>query len=129
MGLLTRAVVPRSVRRATHPVRTAKSAVTPRSVKQVRRVLNPIDSTVYSAERALNTKSRKKGRTARTEAESFAPLTPEGDRRTTRLVLGALLAVIAVIVVLGFVIGWAATLSTTVVFTIFGFWVAGQFGR
>jgi hypothetical protein len=60
MGFLSRALIPRGVRRAAHPVRTAKSAVTPRTVKQARRVLNPIDSAVYSAERALNTKPRKR---------------------------------------------------------------------
>lgn len=60
MGFVTRAVVPRSVRRAAHPVRTAKSTITPRPVKQARRVLNPVESTVYSAQRALNTRSRSK---------------------------------------------------------------------
>lgn len=64
MGFLSRLLVPRAVRRAVHPVRTAKNAVTPRSVKQIRRVLNPIDSMTYAAEReiatALRSGSRKK---------------------------------------------------------------------
>jgi hypothetical protein len=61
MGMLSRALVPRGVRRAAHPVRTAKSAVTPRVVKQARNVLNPIDSArYYGVERPLNTKPRKR---------------------------------------------------------------------
>jgi hypothetical protein len=42
MGFLSRLLVPRSVRRATHPVRTAKRAVTPKAVKKVQRSLHPI---------------------------------------------------------------------------------------
>ncbi|MGN6608534.1 MAG: hypothetical protein ACTHMS_16185 [Jatrophihabitans sp.] len=60
MGFLSRMLVPRSVRRAVHPVRTAKSAVTPKSVKQVRRALHPVDNAVYSMQRSLNTKPRKR---------------------------------------------------------------------
>lgn len=56
MGFLTRALVPRGVRRAAHPVRTAKSAVTPNVVKQARRLADP----AYGIERALNTKPRKR---------------------------------------------------------------------
>jgi hypothetical protein len=37
MGFITRALVPRKVRRVMHPVRTAKSAVTPKPVKRVKR--------------------------------------------------------------------------------------------
>lgn len=47
-----------------HPVRTVKNAVTPRPVKQIRRVLNPIDTAVYAMERdvatGLRSGSRKK---------------------------------------------------------------------
>jgi len=60
MGLLTRTFVPRSVRRATHPVRTVKRAATPRVVKQARRSLHPVSNAVYSVERSLNTKPRKR---------------------------------------------------------------------
>lgn len=56
--MFSRALVPRGVRRAAHPVRTIKSAATPRSVKQIRRAMHPIDNAVYAAERSLNTKSR-----------------------------------------------------------------------
>jgi len=43
-----------------HPVRTAKRAVTPRPIKQVRRALHPVDNAVYGMTRALNTKPRHK---------------------------------------------------------------------
>lgn len=56
MGFLSRMFVPRGVRRAMHPVRTAKRAVTPKSVKRARRALHPIDNAVYGFERSLNTK-------------------------------------------------------------------------
>ena len=45
-----------------HPVRTAKSAVTPKSVKRVRRTMHPIDNAVYGIERSLNTKRRQTSR-------------------------------------------------------------------
>ena len=64
MGFLSRALVPRGVRRAAHPVRTAKSAVTPRAVKQARRIASPIDSAMYGVERQLNTKSQKQRKKA-----------------------------------------------------------------
>jgi hypothetical protein len=60
MGMLKRMLIPRSVRRATHPVRTVKRAVTPKPIKQVRRALNPVSNAKYGLERSLNTKSRKK---------------------------------------------------------------------
>jgi hypothetical protein len=47
MGFFSRMLVPRSVRRAMHPVRTAKSAATPRVVKRARRAMNPVDSILY----------------------------------------------------------------------------------
>lgn len=58
MGFLSRAFVPRGVRRAAHPVRTAKNALTPRSVKSVRRALHPIDNTTYAITRSLTSKKR-----------------------------------------------------------------------
>lgn len=70
MGFLTRMLVPRGVRRAAHPVRTAKSAVTPRPIKQARRALNPIDSGTYAIERKLNTKPRKRGKNSRAGKDS-----------------------------------------------------------
>ncbi|GEM_PF-4793757 len=58
MGFLSRLLVPRSVRRAVHPVRTVKRAVTPRAVKQARRALHPVDNIVYGAERQVITSLR-----------------------------------------------------------------------
>jgi hypothetical protein len=60
MGMLSRMLVPRSVRRAMHPVRTAKRAVTPKSVKKAQRLMHPVDNAIYGVERSLNTKRRPK---------------------------------------------------------------------
>lgn len=56
MGFLSRALVPRGVRRATHPVRTVKRAATPKTVKQIQHAAHPIDNAIYGVERSLNTK-------------------------------------------------------------------------
>lgn len=58
MGFLSRLLVPRSVRRAAHPVRTAKSAITPKPVKQIRRALSPVDAAKYGIERKVATSIR-----------------------------------------------------------------------
>ncbi len=58
MGFLARLLLPRKVRRARHPGRTAKRAVTPKLVKKVRRALHPIDNAKYSAERSIATSLR-----------------------------------------------------------------------
>jgi hypothetical protein len=50
--------VPRSVRRAAHPVRTVKRNVTPKTVKKARRAMSPVDNAVYGFTRSLNTKPR-----------------------------------------------------------------------
>jgi DNA-directed RNA polymerase subunit K/omega len=60
MGFFSRLLVPRSVRRAVHPVRTLKSAATPRVVKRARRVANPVDTALYEFERGLNTNPRRR---------------------------------------------------------------------
>ncbi len=59
MGFFSRALIPRGVRRAAHPVRTTKNALTPRSIKSARRALHPIDNAIYSTTRSLNTKKRR----------------------------------------------------------------------
>lgn len=59
MGFFSRMLVPRSVRRAVHPVRTAKRAVTPQTIKRIQRTAHPIDNAVYGVQRSLNTKPRK----------------------------------------------------------------------
>jgi len=48
MGFLSRLLVPRSVRRAMHPVRTMKRAATPKLLKKARRALHPVDNVVTS---------------------------------------------------------------------------------
>lgn len=58
MGFISRALIPRSVRRAVHPVRAVKRAVTPRPVKQVMRAMHPIDNAIYGVTRKLNTRHR-----------------------------------------------------------------------
>lgn len=61
MGSVSRMLVPRGVRRAAHPVRTAKRAVTPKTVKQMQRAVHPLDNAAYDVQRSLNTKPRKPG--------------------------------------------------------------------
>ena len=58
VGFITRALIPRSVRRAVHPVRAVKRAVTPRPVKRAMRALHPIDNAIYGVTRNLNTRHR-----------------------------------------------------------------------
>jgi len=61
VGFFSRMFIPRSVRRAAHPGRAVKRAVTPRPVKRVRRAMSPWDNAVYGVQRSLNTKPRKRG--------------------------------------------------------------------
>ena len=61
MGMLTRMLIPRSVRRAAHPARAVKRAVTPRPVKRARRAMHPVSNAKYSVERWLNTRRRRRG--------------------------------------------------------------------
>jgi hypothetical protein len=58
VGFLSRLLIPRGVRRATHPVRTVKRAVTPKPVKKVQRAMHPIDNAIYSVERSVSTSIR-----------------------------------------------------------------------
>lgn len=75
MGFLSRLLIPRSVRRATHPVRTVKRAVTPKPVKKVRRAMHPIDNAVYSMERSVSTSIRSGMRGSR-GGSTVVPATP-----------------------------------------------------
>lgn len=50
--------MPRSVRRAVHPVRAIKRELTPRPIKRARRALHPIDNAIYGVTRKLNTRHR-----------------------------------------------------------------------
>jgi hypothetical protein len=61
VGFLSRLFIPRGVRRAAHPGRAVKRAVTPKSVKRARRAMHPLSNAVYSFERSLNTKPRRRG--------------------------------------------------------------------
>lgn len=58
MGFFSRLLVPRSVRRAVHPGRAVKRAVTPKAVKRARRPLHPVDNAVYSMQRSVATTIR-----------------------------------------------------------------------
>jgi hypothetical protein len=58
MGFLSRLLIPRSVRRAAHPVRAVKRTVTPKSIKKAKRALHPIDNVIYSMERSAATTIR-----------------------------------------------------------------------
>ena len=66
MGFLSRLLVPRSVRRAAHPVRAVKRAATPKVVKKATRAMHPIDNAVYGVQRSVATSlrsgRRRKGR-------------------------------------------------------------------
>jgi len=62
VGFFSRLLVPRSVRRAMHPSRAVKRAVTPKAVKRARRALHPIDNAVYSVERSAATAIRSGGK-------------------------------------------------------------------
>lgn len=62
MGFLSRLLIPRSVRRAAHPVRAVKRKVTPKPIKQVRRALSPIDNAKYAVERSVATSIRSRSR-------------------------------------------------------------------
>ena len=58
LGFFTRLLIPRSVRRAAHPGRAVKRAITPKAVKNARRALHPIDNARYSVERSIATSLR-----------------------------------------------------------------------
>jgi hypothetical protein len=58
MGFLSRLLIPRGVRRATHPGRAVKRAVTPKPIKRARRALHPIDNMKFSVERSIATSLR-----------------------------------------------------------------------
>ena len=62
MGVLSRMLIPRSVRRAAHPVRTVKRAATPKTIKKMQRSLHPVDNAVYGVTRKLNTKPRSRAK-------------------------------------------------------------------
>jgi hypothetical protein len=62
MGFFSRLLVPRGVRRAVHPGRAVKRAVTPKAVKKASRALHPVDNAVYSMQRSVSTAIRSGGK-------------------------------------------------------------------
>lgn len=58
VGFFSRLLIPRSVRRAMHPGRAVKRAVTPKAVKRASRALHPVDNAVYSMQRSAATAIR-----------------------------------------------------------------------
>lgn len=62
MGFFSRLLIPRGVRRAMHPGRAVKRAITPKPIKRARRALSPVDNMKYSLEPSLATSLRSGGR-------------------------------------------------------------------
>lgn len=58
VGFFSRLFIPRSVRRAVHPGRAVKRAVTPKVVKRASRAMHPIDNAAYSVQRSVATTIR-----------------------------------------------------------------------
>jgi hypothetical protein len=80
MGFLSRLLVPRSVRRAMHPVRTVKRAATPRIVKKAERAMHPVDNAIYSVERSAATSLRSgRKRTAKARRSEGPPVYRHGS--------------------------------------------------
>jgi len=92
MGFLTRLLVPRSVRRAMHPGRAVKRAITPKAIKKARRAMHPIDNLQYSVERSIATSLRsgrkRRSRRAPVYRHGSCPVnhrTPEAAARCRNL--------------------------------------------
>lgn len=78
---LVRRATPRSVRRAMHPVRTAKRAITPRPVRQLSRAVYTVTNPLGAAENALIGAALGGGRSRRRRSPSPTRSTP-ADRGT-----------------------------------------------
>jgi|SRR5436190_10062611 len=70
-GFFSRLLVPRSVRRAMHPGRAVKRAVTPKAVKKASRALHPVDNVVYSMQRSAATAIRSGGKSTKSKPPAF----------------------------------------------------------
>jgi hypothetical protein len=80
VGFLSRLLVPRSVRRAVHPVRAVKRAATPKVVKKAARAMHPLDNIVYGVERSAVTSLRSgRKRKARARQAGRAPVYRHGN--------------------------------------------------
>ena len=96
MGFFCRLFVPRSVRRAVHPGRGVRRAVTPKAVKRLQRATHPIDNAFYSWQRFAEHQVAPAGRRVQTrqlpgEAPNAGscrtlpkPLSRDRTRRTAR---------------------------------------------
>lgn len=81
VGFLSRLLIPRTVRRAAHPGRAVKRAVTPKAVRRARRAMSPLDNMKYGVERSIATSlrsGRKKGGRAPAYRHGSCPV----DHRT-----------------------------------------------
>jgi hypothetical protein len=77
VGFLSRLFVPRSVRRAAHPVRAVKRAATPKAVKKATRAMHPLDNAKYGVERSVAT-SLRSGRKSKQRRKGRAPVYRHG---------------------------------------------------
>ncbi len=80
MGFLSRLFLPRSVRRAVHPVRAVKRAATPKAVKKATRAMHPLDNAIYGEERSVAT-SLRSGRKRKQRRKGRAPVYRHGGPR------------------------------------------------
>lgn len=88
MGLLWRLFAPkplkkarRTVRKASHPVRTATRAATPKPVKQLQRAAHPASLAKLKAEDAAVNALRGKPSQKQHRRAAQAPVTPERSKR------------------------------------------------
>ena len=111
MGLIRRTLtprlVPRSVRRATHPVRTVRRAATPRSIKQASGLLHPVNSAVYGA----TPTRRRKPRTSTARTTQTPPVVRPTPKGWGWLLLSVF--VVAPIIPLGIWLGWPLAIGVT----------------
>ncbi len=85
MGFFSRLLVPRSVRRAMHPGRAVKRAVTPKAVKKARRALHPVDNAKYSVQRSVATTIRSgRKRKARAWHHGSCPISHRSPEAAAR---------------------------------------------
>jgi hypothetical protein len=84
MGFFSRLLVPRGVRRAMHPARTVKRAITPKPIKRARRAMHPVSNAIYAVERSLNTNRRPKAPVYRHGTCTVKHRTPEAAARCHR---------------------------------------------
>jgi hypothetical protein len=136
VGVLSRLLVPRSVRRAAHPVRTARRAVTPKPIKKIKRSIyvatNPLGALEGAAENAvvgaLRSKPRRgskhrasSGSSSRAKPSKYETRTsteravhvqkpgrsPSARPSTSRIVFGWITILSALLFMIGALAGWS----------------------